>query len=228
MGDGRYLLNLLEAILHETAPLSVEEMADRVAKRLASYDKSGDQHYNSISVLHKAIRGSDVDGALYWLGRMLVGGEDPKYILRRLIRCASEDIGLADPQALLQAMAAFQAYETLGSPEGELMVSQAVAYLATAPKSNAVYVAHKAAQKLAASTAQAAPPLHGLNAPTKLMKQLGYTQGYQYDHDAPEGFSGQNYFPPTVPRVELYTPVERGFEREIAKRLAWWGHRRKI
>ncbi len=225
-GDARYLLNMVE-LVHEQVTegegdLDAEGLAALVARRAAIHDKDRDQHYNLISVFHKALRGSDVDAALYWLARMLEGGEDPLYIGRRMIRFASEDVGLADPQALVQALAAVEAYERLGSPEGELALVQAAVHLATAPKSNALYRAEKAARDLARRTARHAPPKHALNAPTRLMKEQGYGAGYVYDHDTPEGFAGLNYFPPGVARTVLYSPVERGFEREIAKRIAWW------
>ncbi|MBZ0325613.1 MAG: replication-associated recombination protein A, partial [Alphaproteobacteria bacterium] len=186
------------------------------------YDKSQEGHYNLISALHKSLRGPDADAALYWLARMLVGGEDPMYILRRLTRFAVEDVGLADPQALVQAIAARDMYDFLGSPEGEIGLVQLVVYLATAPKSNAVYRAEGAAKRLAKDTGSLMPPAHILNAPTRMMKELGYGKGYAYDHDAPDGFSGQNYFPDGIDRRRLYRPGERGFEREVAKRLAYW------
>lgn len=223
-GDGRYLLNLIEALadLPPDPPLDPAALAARVQQRLPVYDKSQDSHYNLISALHKSLRGSDTDAALYWLARMLTGGEDPRYIARRLVRFASEDIGLADPQALPQALAAWESYERLGSPEGDLALAQAAIYLATAPKSNAAYAAFKASMKLARETGSVAPPKHILNAPTGLMKDLGYGAGYAYDHDAPDGFSGQSYFPEAIERRTLYHPKERGFEREVAKRLAYW------
>jgi putative ATPase len=212
-GDGRHLLNLIE-----TLPAGVEFLQ----KRAALYDKDGEGHYNLISALHKSVRGSDPDAAIYWLARMLEGGEDPLFIARRLVRMASEDIGLADPQALPLAMAAYQAYQMLGSPEGELALAQTVIYLALAPKSNAVYMAYEASRKLAAESNQLNPPKFILNAPTTLMKQQGYGQGYVYDHDTPDGFSGQDYFPPDIERTTLYSPVERGFEREMKKRLDYF------
>ncbi len=223
-GDGRFLINQVET-LHS---LGVQHILDSPAlaallqKRMANYDKSGDGHYNLISALHKSLRGSDVDAALYWLARMLVGGEQPLYILRRMVRFASEDIGLADPQALVQALAAKEAYDFLGSPEGELAIVQACIYLATAPKSNAAYKAQKTSLAAARATGALMPPAHILNAPTKLMKDIGYGAGYAYDHDTDEGFSGQNYFPDAMARDHYYQPVERGFERDIAKRLAYW------
>lgn len=228
-GDGRYLLNLVEMLLDVAgdAPLDVQALMTLMQKRAPLYDKAQEGHYNLISALHKSLRGSDVDAALYWFARMLDGGEDPRYIARRLIRFASEDIGLADPQALPQILAAADAYERLGSPEGELNIAHALVYLATAPKSNAVYTAYKAARKSAAETGSLMPPAHILNAPTKLMKQIGYGEGYQYDHDMAEGFSGQNYFPDGMARRNFYQPVERGFERDIIKRLEYWARLRE-
>ena len=224
-GDGRYCLNLAEALfdLGELAqPLDPAGLARAVQRRAPLYDKAQEGHYNLISALHKSLRGSDCDAALYWLARMLAGGEQPLYILRRLVRFAVEDIGLADPQALVQATAAKDAYDFLGSPEGELAVAQAVIYLATAPKSNAAYVAYKESTKAARDTGSLMPPMHILNAPTRLMKDLGYGKNYNYDHDAEDGFSGQNYFPEKMARRRFYRPVERGFEREITKRLDYW------
>jgi putative ATPase len=229
-GDGRYLLNLAEqlaALPPETAPLDVPELSELLAKRAALYDKDREEHYNLISALHKSLRGSDCDAALYWLARMLVGGEDPRYIARRLLRFASEDVGMADPQALQITLAAWETYERLGSPEGELAIAQAVVYLGTAPKSNALYTALGAAQRAAKGTGSLMPPAYILNAPTKLMKNLGYGAGYAYEHDAEDGFSGQNYFPDTMPRQQFYHPVERGFEREVGKRLAYWAKLRQ-
>lgn len=190
------------------------------------YDKDRDGHYNLISALHKSLRGSDPQAALYWLARMLVAGEEPLYLLRRITRFASEDIGLADPQALVQCMAAVEAYRFLGSPEGELAIVQACLYCATAPKSNAAYAAQKAAWKSARETGSLAPPAHILNAPTKLMKDLGYGKGYAYDHDAEDGFSGQSYWPEGLGAQSYYTPTDRGFEKRIAERLTWWAERR--
>jgi putative ATPase len=228
-GDGRFLLNLAEELfeLGEVEPLTPERLTKVVQRRLPVYDKSRDGHYNLISALHKSLRGSDVDAALYWYARMLDGGEDPLYIARRLVRFASEDIGMADPEALHQAMAGWDAYDRLGSPEGELAIAQSLVYLATAPKSNAAYVAYKAARKAAKETGSLSPPKHILNAPTGLMKDLGYGAGYEYDHDSEQGFSGQNYFPDEMNRMAFYKPVERGFERDIRKRLEWWAKRRK-
>jgi len=223
-GDGRYLLNLCEALfaIPGEEVLDTQALAGAVQRRLPLYDKAQEAHYNLISALHKSLRGSDTDAGLYWLARMLAGGEDPRYIARRLLRFAVEDVGLADPNALPQAVAAWEAYERLGSPEGELAIAQLVIYLGTAPKSNAAYAAFKDAMRTARATGSLSPPMHILNAPTKLMKDLGYGQGYAYDHDADEGFSGQNYFPDGMPRREFYHPVERGFEREIRKRLDYW------
>ena len=222
-GDGRYLLNMVEELLAlgrgGTAPVTRADLMAAVQKRAPLYDKSREEHYNLISALHKSLRGSDADAALYWLARMLAGGEDPLYIARRLVRFASEDIGLADPEAIHQAQAGWDVYERLGSPEGELAIAQAVLYLATAPKSNAAYKAFGRAMKAAGETGSLAPPKHILNAPTRLMKDIGYGAGYAYDHEAEEGFSGQNYFPDGLARQRFYSPVERGFEREIRKRL---------
>jgi len=223
-GDGRALLNLMEMIEEETPPKPFEpkELAELLTKRAPLYDKAQEGHYNLISALHKSLRGSDPDAALYWFARMLEGGEDPLYIGRRMIRFASEDVGLADPQALVQALAGVEAYERLGSPEGELALVQALVYLATAPKSNAIYRAYPQALKEARNSGSLMPPKHILNAPTGLMKKEGYGQGYIYDHDTLEAFSGQNYFPEKVERRTFYEPAERGFEREIQKRLAYW------
>jgi putative ATPase len=228
-GDGRFLLNLVEAVAGRSAdgPLSPEELAALVQRRAPLYDKQQEGHYNLISALHKSVRGSDTDAALYWLARMLAGGEDPAYLLRRLTRAAVEDIGLADPQALAQALAAWDAYERLGSPEGELAIAQCVIYLATAPKSNAAYLAFGEAQAMARETGSLMPPLHILNAPTRLMKELGYGRGYRYDHATEEGFSGQSYFPDGIERRDLYQPGERGFEREIRRRLDYWERLRR-
>ena len=228
-GDGRYLLNMVENLdaLGITEPLNPAGLAEAVQKRMPIYDKGQESHYNLISALHKSLRGSDADAALYWFARMLDGGEDPLYIARRLTRFASEDIGLADPQALPQALAAWDTYERLGSPEGELALVQAVVYLATAPKSNALYKAESAAKRTARETGSLMPPKHILNAPTKLMKELDYGKDYAYDHNAEDGFSGQNYFPDGMARTRLYAPLERGFEREVRKRLAYWDKLRK-
>jgi putative ATPase len=223
-GDGRYLLNMAEELfaLKPAAPLDTQALVAAVQRRMPLYDKAQESHYNLISALHKSLRGSDTDAALYWLARMLSGGEDPRYIARRLARFAVEDIGLADPQALPQALAAWELYERLGSPEGEIGLVQCVVYLATAPKSNALYTAQGAAMASAKETGSLMPPKHILNAPTKLMKQLDYGKGYQYDHDTEQGFSGQNYFPDGMDRRRFYAPTERGFERDVTKRLAYW------
>jgi len=198
-----------------------------VQRRAPLYDKSQEGHYNLISALHKSLRGSDADAGLYWLARMLAGGEDPHYIARRLVRFAVEDIGMADPAALTQAIAGWEAFERLGSPEGELAIAQVVLYLATAPKSNAGYIAFGQAQRAAVETGSLMPPKHILNAPTRLMKDLGYAKGYAYDHDTEEAFSGQNYFPDGMERRDFYRPAERGFEREIRKRLDYWAKLRR-
>ena len=223
-GDGRYALNLAEEIfaLAPAEPFDTAGLIAAVQRRAPLYDKGREGHYNLISALHKSIRGSDCDAALYWLARMLAGGEDPLYIARRLVRAAIEDIGLADPEAVHQALAAKDVVDFLGVPEGELALAQATIYLATAPKSNAAYVAFGAARRSARDTGSVAPPAHILNAPTRLMKDLGYGAGYEYDHDAPNAFSGQDYFPEEVGRQNFYRPEERGFEREIGKRLAYW------
>ena len=228
-GDGRFLLNQVETLFSVAIdqPLDASELAAFLHRRMPVYDKDRDGHYNLISALHKALRGSDAQAALYWLARMLVAGEEPLYVLRRLTRFASEDIGLADPQALVQCLAAKDAYQFLGSPEGELAIVQACLYCATAPKSNAAYMAQKAAWAAARETGSLAPPANILNAPTKLMKDLGYGAGYAYDHDAPDGFSGDNYWPDGMPPAEYYRPVDRGFEKRIAERLAWWDERRR-
>jgi putative ATPase len=228
-GDGRFLLNLVEEIerLPAGPALGPQPLAALVQRRAPLYDKHQEGHYNLISALHKSLRGSDTDAALYWLARMLSGGEDPVYILRRLTRAAVEDIGLAEPQALVQALAAWDAYDRLGSPEGELALAQLVIYLATAPKSNAAYAAFGEAQAMARETGSLMPPMHILNAPTRLMRQLGYGKGYVYDHATEEGFSGQNYFPDGVARRQFYRPGERGFEREVKKRLDYWDRLRQ-
>ncbi len=223
-GDGRALLNLIEQVMSWKVggPLDPEALSRRLMRRAAKYDKSGDEHYNLISALHKSVRGSDPDAALYWLARMLRGGEDPRYLARRILRMAIEDIGLADPQAQGICLEAWQTYERLGSPEGELALGQAVLYLALAPKSNAGYAAFKAAMAGARAHGSEPPPRHILNAPTKLMKEQGYGAGYQYDHDAEDGFSGQNYFPEQMKRGVYYMPRPRGFERELKKRLEYF------
>ncbi|MCZ4257378.1 replication-associated recombination protein A [Sulfitobacter sp. PR48] len=223
-GDGRALLNLIEQLVawKVEGKLDKASLAARLMRRAAQYDKSGDSHYNLISALHKSVRGSDPDAALYWFARMLEGGEDPRYLARRITRMAVEDIGLADPQAQAVCLQSWETFERLGSPEGELALAQAVTYLALAPKSNAAYVAYKGARRAAKETGSAPPPKHILNAPTKMMKEQGYGDGYAYDHDAEDGFSGQDYFPEGVARQALYAPVERGFERELKKRLEYF------
>ncbi len=228
-GDGRFLLNQAETLYSAgiAEPLGPAELGQFLQRRVAVYDKDREGHYNLISALHKAIRGSDPQAALYYLARMLVAGEEPLYLLRRLTRAAVEDIGMADPQALVQCLAAKDCYDFLGSPEGELAIVQACLYLATAPKSNAAYKAQKAAWRSAKETGSLMPPQNILNAPTKLMKQIGYGKGYTYDHDADEGFSGDNYWPAEMEPQTYYEPVERGFEREVAKRMEWWAKRRE-
>ncbi|MEM1391461.1 MAG: replication-associated recombination protein A [Pseudomonadota bacterium] len=224
-GDGRYLLNLAEqtfTLAGDQSRLSVEELTTALQKRAPAYDKNRDEHYNLISALHKSVRGSDPDAALYWFARMITGGEDPLYLARRLIRMASEDIGLADPTALMITNEAARIYERLGSPEGELALAHAVVHLATAPKSNAVYTAWKAAQKSARATGSLMPPKHILNAPTGMMKEQGYGQGYAYDHDTEHGFSGQNYFPEGMAREQFYAPKGEGREAQILDRLRQW------
>jgi putative ATPase len=223
-GDGRFILNLAEDLfdLEADRPLATGDLARAVQRRAPLYDKSREGHYNLVSALHKSIRGSDPDAALYWLARMLAGGEEPLFVARRLVRAAYEDIGMADPNAALQAIAAKDTYDFLGSPEGEIALAQCVIYLATAPKSNAVYKALGAASAAAAAHGSLDPPKHILNAPTRLMKDLGYGKGYAYDHATEESFSGQNYFPDGMERPEIYAPAGRGFEGEIKKRLAHW------
>ncbi|RLJ40721.1 putative ATPase [Litoreibacter meonggei] len=223
-GDGRSLLNLIEQVSawKIDGKLDTESLGKRLMRRAAQYDKSGDSHYNLISALHKSVRGSDPDAALYWFARMLTGGEDPRYLARRITRMAVEDIGLADTHAHRVCLDAWETYERLGSPEGELALAQAVTYLALAPKSNAGYAAYKNAMAAAKKTGSEPPPKHILNAPTKLMKDQGYGDGYAYDHDAEDGFSGQNYFPETMKRGVYYNPVERGFERELKRRLDYF------
>ena len=223
-GDGRYLLNMVEQVLAQAGPDGEPLGPDAIAlaARAPVYDKAQEAHYNLISALHKSLRGSDPDAALYWLARMLAGGEDPRYIARRLLRFASEDVGMADPNAMPQALAGWETYERLGTPEGELAIAQVVLYLATAPKSNAAYAGYGAAMKSAKSTGSLAPPAHILNAPTKLMKDLGYGAGYAYDHNTDAGFSGQNYFPDGMPRETFYQPTDRGHEKRIGERLAYW------
>ncbi len=228
-GDGRFLLNQVETLfsIDIPEPLDPAALAGLLHRRMAVYDKDREGHYNLISALHKSLRGSDPQAALYYLARMLVAGEDPLYVLRRLVRFASEDIGLADPQALVQCLAAKDSYDFLGSPEGELAVVQACLYLATAPKSNAAYKAQKAAWKSARDTGSLMPPKNILNAPTKLMKDVGYGKGYGYDHDAPDAFSGDNYWPEEMNPQAFYVPTPRGFEARIAERLAHWDRLRK-
>jgi len=228
-GDGRYLLTLAEEVFALTGqdPMNSQAIADFLQKRAPAYDKSRDEHYNLISALHKSMRGSDPDAALYWLARMLTGGEDPLYIARRIVRFASEDIGLADPTALMMANEAVNTYRFLGSPEGELAIAHAVVHLATAPKSNAVYAGFKAAMRAAKETGSLAPPKHILNAPTKLMKDIGYGDGYAYDHNTEEGFSGQNYFPDDMARRQFYSPKGEGREKAIRDRLEHWAKLRK-
>jgi len=223
-GDARALLNLIEQIAawKIDTPLTPEALGTRLMRRATRYDKSGDEHYNLISALHKSVRGSDPDAALYWLARMLRGGEDPRFLARRITRMAIEDIGLADPQAQTICLHAWEVYERLGSPEGELALAQAVVYLALAPKSNAGYMAFSAAMRSARQSGSEPPPKHILNAPTKLMAEQGYGAGYAYDHDAEDGFSGQDYFPETMARAAFYQPVERGFERDLKKRLDYF------
>ena len=228
-GDGRFLLNQAETLYSAgiAEPLDPAGLGRFLQRRVAVYDKDREGHYNLISALHKSLRGSDPQAALYYLARMLTAGEEPLYVLRRLVRFASEDVGLADPQALAQCLAAKDAYEFLGSPEGELAIVQACLYLATAPKSNAAYAAQKAAWKTARETGSLMPPATILNAPTKLMKDIGYGQGYAYDHDAEDGFSGAHYWPEGMAAQTFYRPVERGFEREVAKRIEWWDRKRR-
>ena len=229
-GDGRAALTLTEDVLRAARDGEIFDekgLAEVVQRRAPIYDKSADGHYNLISAMHKSVRGSDPDAALYWYARMLDAGESPLFLARRIVVMAAEDVGLADPQALVVANAAKDAYDFLGSPEGELAIANALVYVATAPKSNAVYMALKAARRLAKEAGSLPPPKHILNAPTKLMKQEGYSEGYRYDHDQPDAFSGQNYFPEKLGRVPLYDPAERGFEREIRKRLDWWAKLRR-
>jgi len=228
-GDGRFVLNQAETLLDmEIAePLDPSALAELLQRRVAVYDKDREGHYNLISALHKSIRGSDPDASLYYLARMLVAGEEPLFVLRRLIRAAVEDVGLADPQALVQCIAAKDAYDFLGSPEGELAIVQACLYLATAPKSNAAYSAQKAAWRSAKDTGSLMPPQNILNAPTKLMKDIGYGKGYAYDHDADDGFSGANYWPVEMEPQAFYRPVNRGFEAKVAERLAFWDEKRR-
>lgn len=229
-GDGRYLLGLCEELLSldPSQPLGVAELAEVVQKRAPVYDKGQEEHYNLLSCFHKSLRGSDVQAALYWAARMLLGGEGPATIFRRLACAASEDVGMADPQALVQVITAWQAFERTGLPEGRLFMAQAITYVATAPKSNASHLGFAGALELAEKTGSLAPPKHILNAPTKLMKELGYNQGYRYDHDFPDAFSGQEFFPDDIARnrPDFYVPNERGFERDIKKRLEFWSSRK--
>ncbi|NHK27350.1 replication-associated recombination protein A [Parvularcula flava] len=229
-GDGRFLLNLVEDIFAEPVDgedLEPDALSRIVQRRAPVYDKAQEGHYNLISALHKSVRGSDPDAALYWLARMLAGGEDPLYLCRRVVRMASEDIGMADPNALTVCLAAKEAYDFLGSPEGELALAQAVIYVATAPKSNAAYSAFRRAQRAARETGSLMPPPYAMNAPTKMMKDLGYSDGYVYDHDAPDAFAGLDYFPPDMERQSFYEPVPRGMEKDIRKRIDFWNARRK-
>lgn len=231
-GDARYLLGLCEELFQLDAeePIGPVQLSTIVQQRAPLYDRGQEEHFNLLSCFHKSLRGSDADGALYWAARMLAGGEDPAVIFRRLCCAASEDVGMADPQAMIQAMTAWQAFERTGLPEGRLFLAQAIVYVATAPKSNASYLAFAKAQELARQTGSAPPPKHILNAPTKLMKELGYHEGYRYDHDFPDAYSGQDYFPEELGGVDhptLYEPHERGFEREVRKRLDFWAKRRR-
>ena len=229
-GDGRYLINLMESVYDlaaEGEEIDSKRLSLLVRQRAPVYDKDREGHYNLISALHKSLRGSDVDAALYWAARMIEGGEDPLYLLRRLTRFSMEDVSLADPNALQVAVSCWDTYERLGSPEGDIAIAELVIYLATAPKSNSAYVAWGSALRAAKKYSSLMPPAHILNAPTKLMKELGYGHGYQYDQDLPDAFSGQNYFPDGMPRTKLYNPPDRGFEREIRKRLDYWDRLRR-
>ncbi len=228
-GDGRYFLNMVEIIYNsvDEGIIDTDELGEIISKKMPMYDKDKEGHYSLISALHKSLRGSDVQAALYWLLRMIDGGEDIHYILRRLTRFAMEDVGLADPMAITQATAAWQTYDRLGSPEGDLALSHLVIYLATAPKSNRAEVAHNTARQVAKQTGSLSPPKHIINAPTKMMAELGFGEGYQYDPDTKDSFSGQNYFPEKMNRIEFYSPAERGFERDIKKRLEYWDKLRK-
>jgi putative ATPase len=228
-GDGRFLLNQVETLFDVglQEPLNPAGLASFLQRRVAVYDKDREGHYNLISALHKSIRGSDPQASLYYLARMLVAGEEPLFVLRRLVRAAVEDIGMADPNALAQCIAAKDAYDFLGSPEGELAIAQACLYLATAPKSNAAYLAQKAAWRSAQQTGSLMPPKNILNAPTRLMKQVGYGKGYEYDHDADEGFSGADYWPDEMSPQQFYEPTGRGFEAKVAERLAYWDQKRR-
>ena len=229
-GDGRYILNLAESVwayAKEGEVFGKDKLMKIIRSRSPVYDKGRDGHYNLISAVHKSLRGSDVDAALYWVGRMIISGEDPRYILRRLVRFAVEDVSLADPNAVVQAIACSDTYERLGSPEGDLAIMQLTAYLATAPKSAAVYKAMHSVFDVARKTGSLMPPKHILNAPTKLMQELGYKEGYIYDQDLEDGFSGQNYFPEEMGRRRFYNPVDRGFEREIRKRIDYFDKLRR-
>jgi len=228
-GDGRYLLNMVEAVYEvpDDPVLDMAGLSTVVQKRMPIYDKSQEGHYNLISAFQKSLRGSDADAALYWFSRMLDGGEDPKYIARRLLITSVEDVGTADPNAMTQALTAWQSFERLGSPQGEYALAQAVIYVATAPKSNASYTSYKASREAAKKTGSLMPPKHILNAPTKMMKDIGYGKGYQYDHDAEGGFSGQDFFPEELGRQQFYHPKDKGFERELGKRQAYWDKMRK-
>ncbi len=228
-GDGRYLLNMAEQLLSlpEQGPLDSAALAEVIGRRAALYDRDRDEHFNLISALHKSLRGSDPDAALYWFARMVAGGEDMRYVARRLVRFASEDVGMADPTALPQALAAWEAYERLGSPEGELAIAQAIVHLGTAPKSNGLYAGLKQAIATAKATGSLPPPAHILNAPTRLMKDLGYGRDYAYDHEASDAFSGQDYFPDGLERQAFYCPSDRGFEREVRRRLDHWAKLRQ-
>ncbi len=228
-GDGRYFLNTLEIVYNSVSEgeLDSEQLSEIISKKMPLYDKDREGHYSLISALHKSLRGSDVQASLYWFSRMVDGGEDIHYILRRLTRIAVEDVGLADPNALPQAIAAWEAFDRLGSPEGDLAVASLVMYLATAPKSNKAYVAFNTAKAVAKATGSLSPPKHIINAPTKMMADLGFKEGYIYDPDTKDGFSGQNYFPDKMQRMNFYEPIERGFEREIKKRLEYWDGLRK-
>jgi len=225
-GDARHLLNMIENIQSLEGPIDIPRLQQMIQKRAAIYDKHDDGHHQLISALHKSVRGSDPQAALYWLARMLEGGESPDYLARRIVRMAIEDIGLADPDALQVTLNAWRAYDQMGSPEGDLALAEAIVYLSLAPKSNAVYTAFSAAKACAARTNHLPPPAHIINAPTKLMKEFGYGKEYRYDHDEPDAFSGQNYFPDGIERENFYKPVERGFEREMKKRLDFFDKRR--
>jgi putative ATPase len=225
-GDARHLLNMIENIQSLEGPIDIPRLQQMIQQRAALYDKHDDGHHQLISALHKSVRGSDPQAALYWLARMLEGGESTEYLARRIVRMAVEDIGLADPDALQVALNAWRAYDQMGSPEGDLALAEAIVYLALAPKSNAIYTAFSAAKECAAKTNHLPPPAHIINAPTQMMKEFGYGKDYLYDHDQPDAFSGQNYFPESVQRQDFYKPIERGFEREMKKRLDFFDKRR--